>query len=135
MTRKFLGMDLEREDWITAFAALGLLFSWYLLLTVFEQGGIGIWVFYGGLTVLSVWYSYTYFKKNRDRRAYKFRFVFSSLPNYVALGIYGYALLAGIDVTAGYHLLPLWIIMALFIVNITIIYMFSRPKKTREQPV
>jgi hypothetical protein len=135
MTMRFLGMDLEPEDWVAASGGFSLLVTWFTLLTFFKQDTLALWVFWIGLSILSAWYSITYFRKKRDKRLYKIRFVFSAMPNYIAFGIYGYSLLAGIDISASYRFLPIYIITCLFVVNITIFIWATQRKNPKEEPI
>jgi hypothetical protein len=121
-------MELQPEDYVTVAVTLSLFASWFILMFFFGLVGISLWVYWGGMTVMSVWYSYTYFKKKRDPKLYKIRFVCSSMPNYIAFGVYGYALVVGIDISQELRWLPLWVVIILFAVNALIFYLYPRRK-------
>ena len=118
-------MDIQREDILSVFLTLGLLFIWFITLIVLNYPLLSISFLWTGMIVLSLVYVWYYRKKKRNMVVLKLRFFVSALPIYPALGIYVYLLLNGQEVTGIFRFLPIGIIGTMLILNASVVYVYS----------
>jgi hypothetical protein len=129
--RKLLqNMDVQKEDMASVIITLCLLATWFITLRLYNHPLLSLLILWVGMILLSIIYTIVYWKKKRDRRIFKIRFLVSVVPIYSALLFYVYVLLYGKDTPGFVRYLPIGIIGTMLLLNATVVYWFSRQKKT-----
>lgn len=123
---RILGMEIQQEDIATVIITLCLLLAWYITLRVFNTPLMSLAILWGGMILLSVVYSFVYWKRKRDMKVLKIRVIVSAVPIYSALALYVYLLLYGTQLPSVFRLLPIGIVGTMLLLNVGVIYLFSR---------
>jgi hypothetical protein len=119
-------MDIQKEDAVSVVITLCLLFIWYITLVLFNYPLLSLLILWIGMIVLSIVYYIVYWKKKRDMRIFKIRFLVSAIPIYSALVFYVYLLLYGTEVSGGFRLMPIGIIGTMLLLNALVVFYYSR---------
>lgn len=128
--RKLLqNMDVQKEDMASVIITLCLLATWFITLLLYNHPLLSLLILWVGMILLSIIYTIVYWKKKRDMRIFKIRFLVSVVPIYSALLFYVYVLLYGKDTPGFVRYLPIGIIGTMLLLNATVVYWFSRQKK------
>lgn len=119
-------MDIHKDDIVAVITTVFLLLTWYLTLISFDYPLISISILWVGMIVLSIIYYIIYRKKKRNMRILKMRFFVSVVPIYSALVFYVYILLNRKEISGGFRLLPIVIIITMLILNTSVVYYYTR---------
>ncbi len=122
-------MDVQPEDTASVVVTFGLLAVWYVTLTVFDRPLVSVTILWSGMILLSVVYYVVYRRKRRAMRVFTARFVVSALPIYPALAYYVYNLSTGVVATGLFRLLPVAIVGSMLVLNVMVVYIYSRRGK------
>jgi hypothetical protein len=125
MIRILKAMDVQKEDMASVTITLCLLFVWFITLALFNRPLFSLVILWVGMIILSIIYSIIYWKKKRDMRIFKIRFLVSAVPIYTALIFYVYILLYGKDVPGFVRYMPIGIIGTMLLLNAGVVYWFS----------
>ncbi len=115
-------------DVVSVIMTLLLLATWYVTLTLLDYPLLSIMMLWIGMIVLSILYSILYWKKKRDMKILKMRFLVSVVPIYSALVFYVYVLITGIKMPAVFRFLPIGIIGTMLFLNAAVVYYYTRRK-------
>jgi hypothetical protein len=128
--RKLLqNMDVQKEDMASVIITLCLLATWFITLLLYNHPLQSLLILWVGMILLSIIYTIVYWKKKRDMRIFKIRFLVSVVPIYSALLFYVYVLLYGKNTPDFVRYLPIGIIGTMLLLNATVVYWFSQQKK------
>jgi multisubunit Na+/H+ antiporter MnhB subunit len=130
MQKILQNMDVQKEDMASVIITLCLLATWYITLLLYNHPLLSLLILWVGMILLSIIYTIIYWKKKRDWRIFKIRFLVSVVPIYSTLLFYVYVLLYGKDIPGFVRYLPIGIIGTMLLLNAGVVYWFSRHKKT-----
>lgn len=127
--RKLLkNMDVQKEDMASVFITLILLSIWLITLLLYNHPLISLLILWVGMILLSIIYTIIYWKKKRNMRIFKIRFLVSVVPIYSALLFYVYILISEKDVPGFVRFMPIGIIGTMLLLNAGVVYWFSHQK-------
>lgn len=123
-------MEVQKEDMASVIITLCLLATWFITLLLYNHPLLSLLILWVGMILLSVIYTIVYWKKKRDMRIFKIRFLVSVVPIYSALLFYVYVMLYGKNTPSFVRYLPIGIIGTMLLLNAGVVYWFSQQKKS-----
>ena len=122
-------MKIEIEDIVFGTLALISLAIWYFLLVLSNSPLISIIFLWVAMILISVLYIFYYWKKKRDKKILRIRFLASGIPIYPTMIYYIYMIVFNDGIPKDQKLLPLFVLLPALFLNGIILFIYDIRKK------